>query len=180
MYWSQTESSKWSLDCVSTRPGHPLYALQISEHPIEIERLRSPCHRWGAAVCTTHVCVVCGVYVESSDSDPRQHSSTTQSHDSATHITHNGAGSLRHVTTRLSAYLLSHYLTCLPLVHLRSLLSRASLFIYSDCIATAHLHCRASIEHVALQSRAPRANRRVSVICDFSMFSMLRSAARCM
>eukprot|EP00964_Phaeocystis_antarctica_P140833 scaffold105743_cov65-Phaeocystis_antarctica.AAC.1 len=25
MYWSQTESSKWSLDRVSTRPGHPLY-----------------------------------------------------------------------------------------------------------------------------------------------------------
>eukprot|EP00964_Phaeocystis_antarctica_P155755 scaffold125078_cov30-Phaeocystis_antarctica.AAC.1 len=26
MYWSQTESSKWSLNCVclSTRPGHPL------------------------------------------------------------------------------------------------------------------------------------------------------------
>eukprot|EP00964_Phaeocystis_antarctica_P035154 scaffold20056_cov45-Phaeocystis_antarctica.AAC.1 len=25
MYWSQAESSKWSLDCVSTQPGPPLY-----------------------------------------------------------------------------------------------------------------------------------------------------------
>eukprot|EP00964_Phaeocystis_antarctica_P080576 scaffold50342_cov63-Phaeocystis_antarctica.AAC.2 len=30
MYWSQTESSKWSLDRVSTRPGHPLLNYHIS------------------------------------------------------------------------------------------------------------------------------------------------------
>ena len=33
MHWSQTESSKCSLDRVSTRPGHPLYgaSLQIAQ-----------------------------------------------------------------------------------------------------------------------------------------------------
>ena len=30
MHWSKTESSKWSLDCVSTRPGHPLYVQNVS------------------------------------------------------------------------------------------------------------------------------------------------------
>ena len=29
MCWSQTESSKWSLDRVSTRPGPPLYDVQV-------------------------------------------------------------------------------------------------------------------------------------------------------
>ena len=32
MYWSQTERSKWSLDCVSTRPGPPLYVFVPLTH----------------------------------------------------------------------------------------------------------------------------------------------------
>ena len=31
MYWSQTESSKWSLNCVSTRPGPPPYTVSRME-----------------------------------------------------------------------------------------------------------------------------------------------------
>ena len=34
MYWSQTESSKCSLDCVSTRPGHPLYKASLTHKAV--------------------------------------------------------------------------------------------------------------------------------------------------